>query len=402
MRAALLVPLLAGCASTQAIQAVAPGPSIENHPVRGTDRFRVVTHGLPLEIAVEGVEVADVLLARDVLEATLTALGGKAPVPGTDLDLDMGRARVRVKLISAAGGDLWVVDTPSTGPGAAPLRALATAAVARGFRAWEAGEPEGARRLAIESVRLFPGDPLQVQSTPGESVAANPQNHLGWALLASLSDGVERERFLVSALDRSPSFLAARLGAWPDELLEADAQDLFRTARSLVEETLGNVGAHDLTRSVVEVPSPIVGTGGERPLAVLPRPFLGLYFEGEAARGLENGPLVGIAVEAFQRLRGDPVELLLATAEVHSIYLTDDWFREAPAPGGNEPWRPILSALLADVARKAAAGLTPLEIAATLHADVEPEAHAWALVKLTEQRQRESAWYAEALQSVER
>lgn len=401
MRYALLIPFVAGCATTQSFEAAATLPTIENHPVRGTNRFRVVTNGLPMELAVEGVEVADVVLGRDVLEATLAALDGRPPVPGLDLEIALGKARVPVRLISAAGGDLWVVDSPPTGAAATPLRALATAAASRAVLAREASEPEAAHRLAIESVRLFPGDPLQVSPNPTQSVGSNPQNHLGWAVLSSLSDGVEQERYLVAAAERSPPFLAARLGAWPEELLEADSEDLFGTARELVHVILGGQKPTGLSGEVVQIPSPILDPSGGRPQSILPRSFLELYFEGRAAEGLKHGPLVGLAVEAFERLRGDPVELLLATSEVRSIYLEDDLFQPAPAPGGTDPWRPMLSALLADVARKTAAGLTPLEIAATLHANVEPEAKAFALVKMAEQRQRESMWYADALRSVE-
>lgn len=401
VRTALLVPLLAGCAAGPSISTSAPRPLIENQPVRGTDRFRVVTNGLPIELAVEGVEAGDRILGKDVLEATLTALDGHAPVPGLDLEIALGRARAPVKLIRATGGELWVVDVPPTGDTASPLRALATAAVARAALAREASEPEAAWRLAVESVRLFPGDPLLASGARGRAGELNLQNHLAWAVLASLSDGADQERFLIAAVERSPAFLAARLGAWPEELLEPTTDELALSARDLVREILSSQEKVGLSSGVVEIRSPVLDSWGRRPQAVLPRPFLDLYFQGEAAAALREGPLVDLAVQAFERLRGDPIELLLATSEIRSLYLEDDPFQPAPEPGGNEAWRPMLSALLADVARKAAAGLTPEEITASLHGEAAPEAKANALVKMSEQRERESSWYAQALRSVE-
>ena len=59
-------------------------------------------------------------------------------------------------------------------------------------------------------------------------------------------------------------------------------------------------------------------------------------------------------------------------------------------------------ALIADVGRKAAAGLTEAEIAATLGADGDPRTLAIARAKLNEQRDREAAWYGAALHAAER
>lgn len=403
LRFALALPLIAACATAPRAEAPsAPRATIENRPVRGTDRFRVVTDGFEQEVAVEGVDAADLPLGRDVLEAVVVALGNDEPAPGMRLDLHLGSALVPVKLISAAGKDLLVVDAPPPAGNVRPDRALATAAFARAWTAWDGGDVPAARRQLLESIRLFPGDPLRSGAELDQPPGTNQENHLAYALLAVIAEGAEQERYTIAALDRSPRYLAAQLGAWPAGLIESRHETLDADARAIVDENLRLGAEAQPVGGAVEFPSPIVDADGSHSKAILPAPFLALYYRDPVAKELREGPLVGLAVEAFERLRADPVELLLATREIRSIYLRADLFAPPPPVDAKRPWAHMLSALLADVARKSAAGLTPLEIAATLGAQAEPETLAFAHAKLREQREREAAWYNEALQSIGR
>jgi hypothetical protein len=359
----------------------------------------VGTQGLDPEVAVEGVAEADVAIARAVLESTLAALPD-GPLPGAVVDLRLGPATARVQLVSAATNALLVVDVPPTNAQVYPVNALATAAFALAWEAWEAGDAQAAKKLALASVRLHPGDPLEA-SAVNVPDQANLQNHLAWALLGQLSDGAERERWYVGALERSSRYLAAELGAPPEALLDVDRDELFTAARSIVAANVA-AAAEPKRRGgpggPVEFPSPIVT--GEAETVLLPAEFLGLYSAEPAATLLRDDAWLALAVDAFERLRSDPVELLLATKEIRSLYLSEDLF--APPPPAGRPMDKMLSALIADVARKAAAGLTESEIAATLGADADQRTLAVARLKLNEQRDREAAWFGAALHAAER
>jgi len=395
--AALLA--LAGCASTPPAAPERPSIPIDVRPVRGTDRFRVVTDGLEPEVSVEGVRQEDAGIARVVLESTLAALS-EGPKPGAVVELRLGPATTRVQLVSAASNALLVVDVPPTDASVHPVNALATAAFAQAWEAWNAGDEATARKLALASVRIHPGNPLDAAagSTPP---GTNVQNHLAWALLAQITDGSESERWYVGALERSSRYLAAQLGATPAALLEPDRDELFAAARAIVranQEAMAHMERRGGPGGPVEIPSPI-RSGGEAQQILLPADFLGLYAAEPAATLLRDDRWIALAVDAFERLRADPVELLLATREIRSIYLQEDLF--APAPAAGSPEEKMLSALIADVARKAAAGLTEAEVAATLGADADPRVLGVARAKLGEQRDREAAWYGAALHAAE-
>ncbi|WP_373048242.1 hypothetical protein [Vulgatibacter sp.] len=395
--------LAAGCATSSSSVATTQRdlPPIETRALRGTERFRVVTEGLEPEVAVEGVLPEDVTLGRAVLEATLQALpAGEPPRPGAIVDLRLGRASARVQLVSASGNALLVVDVPPTGASVRPKKAMATAAFARAHLAWEGGDAAAARTLALAAVRLLPGDPLEAGSE--ESLEeANAQNHLAWALLAQLSDGAERERWYVGALERSAAYLATQLGGPPAALLEPHREELFAAARAIVEENLAAYAKAERRGGAggpVEFPSPIWTT--PRQPVLLPAEFVGLYAGEGTAALLRSDAFLALAVDAFERLRADPVELLLATREIRSLYLQEDLFAAASPEG--RPFDKMLSALIADVARKAAAGLTEAEIAATFGAEADARTLALARTKLAAQRDREASWYGAALHAADR
>lgn len=400
MRTARLIPLLLLAACTAAGGAAPRDPApLEVREIRGTGRYRIVTDGLEPEIAVEGLRAEDVPYARTLLDATQAALD-EGPQRGAVVTLELGPARVRVQLVSAASDALLVVDVPPTGASVHPVAALAAVALARAWDAHRDGDFDAARRLALDSVRLHPGDPLEA-GVDAEAPGANRQNHLAWALLAQLSDGAERERWYVGALERSSTYLAAQLGAPPEALLAPERDHLFGRARAIVAENLAAMrtpAAPAGADGPVEIRSPI-RTGDERKV-LLPAPFLQLYARNPGAALLQDDAWVGLAVDAFERLRADPVELLLATREVRSLYLDDEFLHPAPPPA--EPVDKMLSALLADVARNGAAGLTEAEVAATLGAEAGPEILGGARRKLAAQREREAGWYAEALRTAGR
>jgi len=399
-RTLILTALLSACATAAPAPNTAEAPTIEARPMRGGERFRVNTEGLEPEIAVEGVSADDLPLARTVLEAVLSALPeGKPPKAGTALDLRFGKVGARVQLVSTAAAPLLVIDVPPDGAGVSPQHAMAAAAFARGLSAYEAGEDGEARRFALASVRLHPGDPLEVSQKA--RAADNAQNHLAWALLAQITDGAEQERWYVGALERSPDYMAAQLGARPAALVETSHADLAEAAREIVQANLAAAAKQQRPAGAggpVEFPSPIWTT--PRQQVLLPEEFLGLYVAGPGASIVQDDTWLAVAIDAFERLRGDPVQLLLATHEIRSIYLREDLF--APPPSDGTPMDKMLSALIADVARKAAAGLTQTETAATLGAEADAQTLALARTKLREQRERETAWYGAALQAADR
>lgn len=397
-RTLVLVALLSACASTGSAQQERNAPTvIETRAISGGDRFRVITEGLDRELAIEGVSEDDLPYARAVLEATLAALPeGETPKAGTTAELRFGKVSHRVQLVSTAGAPLLVIDLPPDGNGVSPRHAMATAALAKALSAHDEGEMNAARNLALASVRLHPGDPLEA-ATDERAGEQNAQNHLAWALLAQINDGAEAERWYVGALERSPDYMAAQLGARPEQLLEADHAQVTEAARAIVRARIAAAVDQKQpagARGPVEFPSPIVTHPPQR--ALLPREFLGLYAAEPAASLIQDDAWLALAVEAFERLRTDPVELLLATRDIRSIYLQESLF--APPPSDDRPIDKMLSALIADVARKAAAGLTQYETAATLGAEADPQTLASARAKLREQRDVETAWYAAALQ----
>ena len=397
-RTVVLAALLSACATSAPAPRQPAPPTIEARPMRDGAHFRVIAEGIEPALAIEGVSEADLPFARAVLEAALAALPEGAPRRGTVLELQLGKVASRVQLVSTAGAALLVIDVPPDGSGVAPIHAMAAAAFAQAFAAYEAGDAAEAHRLALASVRLHPGDPLEASQRPADR---NAQNHLAWALLAQLTDGAEQERWYVGALERSPDYLAAQLGARPAALLEAGHEGLAAAARDIVEANLAAAAEPERPagpNGPVEFPSPIWTTPRQRVL--LPQEFLGLYAADPGAALLRDEAWRALAVEAFERLRGDPLALLLATREIRSIYLRDDLFAAAPTEG--RPFDEMLSALIADVARKGAAGLTREETAATLGAESDPRTLALARQKLREQREREAAWYGQALRAAER
>ena len=230
------LPLLFACATTTGTEAERTPVAIEVHPVRGTDRYRVLTDGLARELAVEGVAEADLPFARALVAATADGLR-EGPFPGAIVDLELGPAVARVQLVSATGDALLVVDVPPTGASVHPVAALATVAFSQAWEAWRSGDDARARALALDAVRLHRGDPLRAGAAGGPP-RSNHENHLSWALLAQLSDGAERERWYLGALERSSRYLTGQLGATPEQLLAIDRPTLLDRAQRIVEENL--------------------------------------------------------------------------------------------------------------------------------------------------------------------
>lgn len=391
--------LLAACAGLSSPGGKAPPIDVE--PLRGTELYRVVSNGLEPEVAVEGLRRDQVAFGRDVLEATLAALE-QGPTPGAAVPIHLGPALARVQLASAAGNVLLVVDQPPVGAEAHPVAALATAAFARALDAWQDGDTEAASRLAAISIELHPGDPLEARASA--PVQANAQNHLAWALQARLEEGSAGERAYVAALERSPAWMEAQLGGSPAALQEPDRQELQLLAARLVEANLAALqesGAREGASGVLELPSPIRSGGAPAGTILLPAPFLQLYALPPGASLLQDEAWRQVAIEAFERLRAVPAELLLATREIRGLYLPGDLLLPAP-PGEGDPAEKMLSALLADVARKAVAGLSPEEVGATLGADMPPQVAGTAARKLLTWREREAGWFAEALRESDR
>ena len=164
--------------------------------------------------------------------------------------------------------------------------------------------------------------------------------------------------------------LYAEVDAGIDELT-ADIDLIIKQNLALAERT-------DRLRERGLQPSPVWELGdaaGASPtlcarLAVLPAVFRTRYFEAEGRAVLADDASKELVAEVFETVASDPVGALVALESTLRAWL-DDTAPTRPLPVRTKPQLRLLSLLLADIARKGAAGLDDLEWLSSIGLDAE-------------------------------
>ncbi|MDB4943919.1 MAG: hypothetical protein JWP97_3453 [Labilithrix sp.] len=307
---------------------------------------------------------------RELLLALRAATAEPASRPGLWGRLGGGKSTKGVlRLLDAGARDEQA---------APPLTALATMLVHRAAVRLAKEDRDGARAELEASLQVLPGDPAEAANElviDGAGGILNWQNHLAYADLAALAATEEDvthaiERF-DQALVRSRSHGRRTVGAASlDALVGLGPAAVGALVRDVVDHNLATAGAEDgPTESLVIVRSPIwecgEGATTQRRAALVPRAFLGLYYEGPVAAALRDRvpALVG-------RLVGDATRLQVASALWRAGHATGTWVTPAApfaatAEGATDAHR-ALSRIIADVARCVRAGLSDEAIGARL------------------------------------
>lgn len=167
------------------------------------------------------------------------------------------------------------------------------------------------------------------------------------------------------------------LGLYAD--VRASTDELAADLRLIVEQNLELGRKTEHLREQGLQPSPVWELGdleaGSVPpiaarLAVLPSVFRTRYFEAEGLAVLEDAASMDLVVEAFDTIASDPVGALVALESTLRAWL-DDTAPTRALPVRSKPQLRLLSLLVADIARKGAAGLDDLEWLSSIGLDAE-------------------------------
>lgn len=259
-----------------------------------------------------------------------------------------------------------------------------------------------ARAALLESVRQFPGVPGQ----RGELFMGFPfnwQNHLAYAMLGALAnDPRERERCFADAFARSEEYELSVIGDSAPSLRALERKTLISIARRIAAENARAVDEvrEEVSPSVVMRVSPLrmrVETEGgllaERRLTILPLLCANYLAAPTSDVAFE---LVADVLIAYA---GRPGKLALLTEDVRQLY--EGGNDEAPVYGQPSPYQTgdrIVSALLADVVRRAYAGLDSAELRASYDLVDDAALRASADAKMNELGAREAEGYVQAMQ----
>ncbi|MFO0549637.1 MAG: hypothetical protein U0271_14685 [Polyangiaceae bacterium] len=160
---------------------------------------------------------------------------------------------------------------------------------------------------------------------------------------------------------------ARALLALPKDYVAPSAEELLADAQRIVAKNLelGEETARLADQGLLVSPIWELGPGdGEAQvmvrLAVLPASFRGRYFEAEGREVLGEPAALELVCDVLSWLLEDPIGAVFALEDTLRVWLDDT----APTRTLDVPYRghyKLLSLLLADIARKGAAGLDTLE-----------------------------------------
>jgi hypothetical protein len=293
------------------------------------------------------------------------------------------------------------VETP-------PGLALSTVMYLWAQHAREQGRLAEARMELERAIGLYPGDPGRRDVGPPLGAVMNTENHLVYLAMAELSpDGGEGHYRM--ALERSAALQRTEMDA--DALPKVERNALLGDLRRMAQDALSSSGAFaewrgGVSPALFQSPlwSPTLDGHVRREPTLLPREFARYCHDGaQAERLATDAELQDVIVSAYDKLRRAPLELLVATRDVRWIYraqsggVTGDDARNDARPYA--PHHKMLSSLMADVARKVAAGLTLAEIRATLGLGGTGPMLASARNKMRAHATEEDRWYEAALGS---
>jgi hypothetical protein len=283
-------------------------------------------------------------------------------------------------------------------------------------------EGQGDRDTALaelkKAVELYPGDQAARQYQFPRPLV-NQGNHLSYLTLSN--EESEKVSWYRAALERSDLVLQYELGCaeLPDrsrEELVRDAARLVRAAQQAkgaapwgeakLQEAEASVGAGIMAL----LPSPIPYPDG-RVMNVGPVPFRRYFYEQPVAARLLDQDIGELAADIYRQHRRQPIELLVMLRETRWIYLgpvdpyavhgvparSRDAPPRAPLNSDYQAQDKTLGSIVADIGRKLAAGLTPMEIRAVFKLTREPSQVAGAQRKLAKFAEQEERWYAAAI-----
>jgi hypothetical protein len=283
-----------------------------------------------------------------------------------------------------------------------PLLALATEALEEAHRHARRGEFEDAVRLAQASIELYPGRP-GAPSQPDY----NTENHWSYDLLFELTGD---DRYAAQALERCAAFAEDQLGASLETLNRCPTgRDLLAAAEHIRRAIVENHARRGIvpTGNLIVVTSPLIREGptSKRELAtsMVPKQYLTLLYEGAARRRLDEPSTAALAAQALDTHRSRP-GLLRKLVRVPRT----DWLMTRvgePRELRDEDYlgfEYLISGLVCEIARCAAAGCSDDEIRSYLQLESSGHARKGAEEKLNALLGTANEWIDRALDPLAR
>jgi hypothetical protein len=393
--------------------------------------YRLVTNGLAKfnrrEIEVVGVPVELVAGAASLMnEVANYVVNVKQIEDGKSWAQDYGQTTVAARCfeLSSYGQDvLRVVDLENQEPvEVPPLTAITAYSYMKALSLQETGDNEQALELLLLSAKIFPGDPNAQHYTVRTGAIINQQNWLTYVALARAIQEDEA-RYFRMALERSPELLRYELGAEQLPVIAKGA--LVKDIKFIVEAAQKGPGGEPWGKRAKDAESakgadimsflisPIVEPGSDgmisRTVNPAPVPFRAFFYEDPVAGSLRQQDAIDLVADLYAKYRADPIGLVLFTRRVTRLYLGETEpgavfgvASEGSAPRRSEgvAYRPhlkVVSALVADVGRRLAAGMSIPEIRATSGLTSDASLRKTGEAKLAALEEREGSWYRAAI-----
>ncbi len=393
--------------------------------------YRLVTSGLAKfnrrEIEVVGVPVDLAEGAASLMnEVANYVVNVKQIENGKSWAQDYGQTTVAARCfeLSSHGQDvLRVVDLEHQEPvETPPLTAITAYSYMKALSLQEKGDDEHALKLLLSSAKLFPGDPKAQHYNLRNNAIINQQNWLTYVALARAAEK-DQDRYFRMALERSPELLRYELGT--EQLPVVAKGDLAKDIKFLVEAAQKGPGGEPWGKRAKDAESakgadimsflisPIVEPGSDgmisRAVNPAPVPFRAFFYEDPVAGSLRKPETIDLVADLYTKYQSDPIALVLLTRTVTRLYLGETEPNavfglpsdgSAPRKSEGTAYRPhlkVVSALVADVGRRLAAGMSIPEIRATSGLTGDASLRKTGEAKLAALEEREGTWYSAAI-----